>query len=187
MFSQDEPHIQSNLVKYRAFAENRRRSQEEIDQDFYSLLADPHLVQMGFMANNPHILMLETPIIDILYLDEYYRVGAFVILISRQFVDRSWRVDFKFRNLHGLLDPGNNRDLMHHPHIVNERQNDEFGKNVGYFCTEARSVIDTPLRQGRIFDAFPMFLEILTIYPTGYPFHEVHHWPLARDMEGEKQ
>ncbi len=172
-----------NRLKYRWFAENRRRSEREIDEDFSSLLADPHLVGLDFMAKDPKILLLQTPIIDILHKGKYYRVGQYVIMISRRFTNRSWRVDFRFKNLYPLIYPGHNRDLVHHPHITNCVDDEEFGENVGYFCTEARGFLEKPLKDGRIFDVYPLFLEILTVYPTGMPFHEVTYWPMVGTIE----
>lgn len=179
---QDDIYL-SNRQLFRDFAQSRRRSTRELDEDYESLLADPHLVGLTFMASNPKILMLQTPIIEILHEGCYYRIGAFVIMISRRFEGRSWRVDFRLKNLNHLVERKHFCGLVHHPHIYNVGQDETFGTNVGYFCTEARGLIETPLKQGRIFDAYPMFLEILTVYPTGTAYHDVEHWPLAPNQE----
>lgn len=175
-----------NKEKYRWFALNRRRTEEQIDEDFENLLANPHLVALDFMEDDPEILLLQTPLIEIVHKGTYWRIGRFIIMISRRFEVRSWRVEYRLKNIDGLLDPGHNRELVHHPHISNLRDGGEFGPDVGYFCTYDRDTIEKPLREGRISVAYEMFLNILTVYPTGQPFVDVEYWPVAGHVDESK-
>lgn len=175
-----------NKQKYRLFALNRRRTEQQIDQDFEALLANPYLVALDFMKDDPEILLLQTPLIEILHEETCYSIGRFVIMISRRFEGRSWKVDYRLKNIDGMLDPGNNRDFVHHPHIINYSDGEEFGPDVGYFCTYDRDMIEKPLREGRVSIAYEMFLNILTVYPTGQPFVDVNHWPIADHLNEPK-
>jgi hypothetical protein len=182
----DAPKI-SKLEEYLSFTASPTRDRAKRTEDFEEIHRIPGLIRFG--TNGRNILIAETEIIIIT--DETtgfeHEIGSFLIYVIREqeintrdgkeYKDRHWTVDFRFKNLTGKV-----QDCMH-PHIKTSPYMN-IPTETGYLCIRhGQHSVFQAIREARIPDALLLLIKILYMYQnnsaTNRPFSLISSWPLV--------
>ena len=162
------------LEQYVRFCSNPLRNTEVVRTEFAELCAVPGVNQIAFYDAHTLILGTEHIILPDPTTKKLHDVGEFLIFIRRFYVNPTWDVSFRFRNITRDLYDGSG---YMHPHIV-WNTFDEIEVPTGGLCIQrGKYDIYQFIRRGEIHLVAPLLIDVLKTYNPSGPYHELDNWP----------